>query len=163
MFLHRSGITLIEMVAAVAIALTLGALALPALQAILPRAERVVCIGKLRNLRVAFSEYAISGWPQIPTNIPLGSIAEQHWWLDKTQKELQLSESDWQCPTLRRKLKSIPDGKKPLIHYLPTPFSEEPNKANNWPRMPWFIEIGNAHGGGNLLIRQDGTVETAPQ
>jgi hypothetical protein len=28
--------------------------------------------------------------------------------------------------------------------------------------MPWFIEIGNAHGQGNLLVRQNGTVEPAP-
>jgi len=29
--------------------------------------------------------------------------------------------------------------------------------------MPWFIEIGDAHGQGNLLVRQNGTVEPAPR
>jgi len=151
------------MVAAVAIALTLGAIALPALQTLLPKAERATCMGNLKNLRVHFVNYAMEGWPQLPPGIKLGSLQEQRWWLDKTKKDMGLTERDWRCPTLSRKLKAVPESQRPFIHYLPTPFSEEPNKANTWTRMPWFIEIGNAHGDGNLLVRQDGTVETAPQ
>jgi hypothetical protein len=62
-------------------------------------------------------------------------------------------------------LRGLPENDRPLIHYLPTPFSGEPNKANTagWEKMPWFIEIGNPHGGGNLLVRQNGTVEPAPR
>jgi hypothetical protein len=29
--------------------------------------------------------------------------------------------------------------------------------------MPWFIEIGDAHGQGNLLVRQNGKVEPSPK
>jgi type II secretory pathway pseudopilin PulG len=156
-----SGITILEILAGVAIALCLGALIFPVLQSLQPKAEAVRCMNNLRNLRIAFSDYATTGWPQLPPSVTMGSLEEQNWWLEKTKKELRLSKSDWQCPTLHRKLREIPEESRPLIHYLPTPFSKEPNKANQWPRMPWFIEIGDAHGQGNLLVRQNGTIEPA--
>jgi type II secretory pathway pseudopilin PulG len=149
--------------ATIGIIAVLAALSVPLYSAFVPKVERLVCINNLKNLRVAFSEYAISGWPQIPEGIALGSMAEQKWWLEKTEKDLGLSERSWQCPTIRRMFAKEPEKDRPLIHYLPTPFSAEPNKANQWPEMPWFIEIGNAHGQGNLLVRQNGTVEPASQ
>jgi hypothetical protein len=149
--------------ATIGIIAVLAALSVPLYSAFLPKVERLVCINNLKNLRVAFGEYAISGWPQIPEGIALGSMAEQKWWLEKTEKDLGLSERSWQCPTIRRMFAKEPEKDRPLIHYLPTPFSAEPNKANQWPEMPWFIEIGNAHGQGNLLVRQNGTVEPASQ
>jgi len=103
----------------------------------------------------------VEGWPQIPSEIPLGSIEEQKWWLDKTKKELGLSEKNWECPTLRRRFRSVKESERPVIHYLPTPFSNLPNRANQWPQMPWFIEISDAHGGGTLMVRQNGNVEHA--
>jgi len=153
----------LELLATIGIIAVLAALSVPLYSAFLPKVERLVCINNLKNLRVAFGEYAISGWPQIPEGIALGSMAEQKWWLEKTEKDLGLSERSWQCPTIRRMFAKEPEKDRPLIHYLPTPFSAEPNKANQWPEMPWFIEIGNAHGQGNLLVRQNGTFEPASQ
>jgi len=153
--------TILETLAVVAILGVLVALSFPALEKIRPAAERVVCINNLKNLRAAFGGYAADGWPQIPSGIALGSMAEQRWWLEKTEKELGLSKSAWQCPTIRRQFASAPEKDRPLIHYLLTPFSKEPNRANKNPQMPWFIEIGDAHGQGNLMVRQNGTVEPA--
>ena len=155
--------TILEILAVVAILAVLIALTFPAIEKIRPMAERVVCMNNLRNLRAAFSSYASEGWPQIPSGIALGSMAEQKWWLEKTQKDLGLTKSAWQCPTIRRQFASAPEKDRPIIHYLPTPFSKEPNRANKNPQMPWFIEIGDAHGEGNLLVRQNGTVEPAPR
>jgi prepilin-type N-terminal cleavage/methylation domain-containing protein len=157
------GFTILEILAVVAILGVLLALSFPALETIRPAAERAICMNNLKNLRVAFSGYATEGWPQIPEGIKLGSLAEQRWWLEKTEKELGLSKSAWQCPTVRRQFASAPKKDRPLIHYLPTPFSKEPNRANKSSQMPWFIEIGDAHGQGNLLVRQNGTVEPAPK
>lgn len=157
------GFTVLEMLAVVGILVVLVAISFPILETIRPRVERIVCINNLKNLRVAFGEYAVSGWPQVPGRMELGSLDEQRWWLEKTKKDLGLSERAWQCPTIRRLFASAPEKERPLIHYLPTPFPAEPNKANQWPQMPWFIEIGNAHGEGNLIVRQNGTVEPAPQ
>ena len=158
---NSKAFTFIEVLAVVVILATLLALSFPSLEKIRPAAERVICVNNLKNLRVAFSGYATEGWPQIPEGIPIGSIDEQKWWLEKTQKEFGLSQKSWQCPTIRRQFASAPEKDRPLIHYLPTPFSKEPNRANKNPQMPWFIEIGDAHGQGNLLVRQNGTVEPA--
>ena len=155
--------TILEILAVVAILAVLMALTFPAFEKIRPAAERVVCMNNLKNLRAAFGGYASEGWPQIPSGIALGSMAEQRWWLEKTEKELGLSKSAWQCPTIRRQFASAPEKDRPLIHYLPTPFSKDANRANKNPQMPWFIEIGDAHGQGNLLVRQNGTVEPAPK
>jgi prepilin-type N-terminal cleavage/methylation domain-containing protein len=158
---NHQAFTLLEILVVVAILGVLVALFFPALEKIRPAAERVVCVNNLRNLRTAFGGYASEGWPQIPSGIALGSMAEQRWWLEKTEKELGLSKSAWQCPTIRRQFASAPEKDRPLIHYLPTPFSKEPNRANKSTQMPWFIEIGDAHGQGNLMVRQNGTVEPA--
>ena len=155
--------TLLEMLAAVSIVLILVAIVYPVLEKLSPRAEKVVCMSNLRNLHATFAGYAAEGWPQIPKGIALGSNEEQRWWLEFTKKDLGLQEKTWRCPTITRLFKSSKESDRPLIHYLPTPFSAQPGKANKNSQMPWFIEIGNAHGSGNLLVRQTGTVEPAPR
>ncbi len=162
-FSAKRAFTLLEMMAAICILLIMVAMVYPAVERATPRAEKVACINNLKNLRVMFDTYAAEGWPQVPPGIPLGSIAEQKWWLDITKKDLGLSEKNWQCPTLKRLFRSAKEGDRPLIHYLPTPFSSQPNRANLWPQMPWFIEISDAHGCGNLIVRKDGSVEPAPR
>jgi hypothetical protein len=159
--LRIGAFTILELLAVVGILAALAALSVPLFETIRPRVERVVCMNNLKNLRIAFSDYAVSGWPQVPERMRLGSMEEQRWWLEKTQKDLGLSRRAWECPTIRRMFAKEPERERPLIHYLPTPFSGEPGKANQSPSMPWFIEIGDAHGEGNLLIRQNGTVEPA--
>jgi prepilin-type N-terminal cleavage/methylation domain-containing protein len=159
-FSATRGFTLLEMLAAICIVLILVATLYPALEQITPRAEKISCINNLKNLHTLFAAtYSVDGWPQVPSGIALGSIEEQKWWLDKSKKELGLSEKNWECPTLRRRFRSVKESERPVIHYLPTPFSKQPNRANQWPQMPWFIEISDAHGNGNLLILQTGTVE----
>ena len=159
--LSRRAFTLLEMLAAVTILLILVTTIYPVLEKTTPRAERVVCENNLRNLRTAFAVYAVEGWPQLPKEIPRGSLEEQKWWLDKSIKDLGLNEKTWQCPTLRRLFQSAKTENRPLIHYVPTPFSSAPNRANQWTQMPWFIEIGDPHGCGNLMVRQNGVVEPA--
>jgi len=155
----QRGVTIIEILLVVCLVAILMALSFPVLEKIKPFAERVYCTNNLKNLYFAFSGYATEGWPQVPKSIKLGSKEEQSWWLEKTEKELGLNKNSWQCLTIRRQFSSAPENDRPLIHYLPTPFSKEPNRANKSAQMPWFVEIGNAHGQGNLLVRQNGTVE----
>jgi prepilin-type N-terminal cleavage/methylation domain-containing protein len=162
-FATARAFTLLEMLAAISIVLILVATIYPALERITPSAEKVSCINNLKNLHVLFANYALEGWPQAPNGTSIGSLEEQKWWLEKTKKDLGLSEKNWQCPTLRRLFRSEPEANRPIIHYLPTSFTSQPNKANQWPQMPWFIEIGNAHGCGSLIVRQNGSVEPAPR
>jgi prepilin-type N-terminal cleavage/methylation domain-containing protein len=160
---RRRAFTLLEILAVLAILSVLALLSFPLYETVRLRVEKAVCINNLKNLRVAFGDYAANGWPQVPPGIALGSMEEQKWWLETTRKDLGLSVRSWQCPTIRRMFSKEPEKDRPLIHYLPTPFSPEPNKANQWPEMPWFIEIGDAHGQGNLLVRQNETIEPAPR
>jgi prepilin-type N-terminal cleavage/methylation domain-containing protein len=151
--------TLIEMLAVVGILAILTTLFFPVLQSLWPRFERAVCMNNLRNLHAVFSAYSVEGWPQLPSDVALGSMKEQKWWVEKTRDDHGLSINTWQCPTIRREMKNLPEEERPLIHYLPTPFSPEPNRANKNPRMPWLIEIGNAHGEGNLMLLQSGVIK----
>ena len=151
--------TLLEMLASVVIVLVLASMIYPAVHGITPAAERAVCTTNLRNLHTAFAGYAVEGWPQIPKGITLGSIQEQKWWRDTARQDLGLGDKAWECPTLKRSFRTFPEDERPLIHYLPTPFGPQPNLANKNSQMPWFIEMGDAHGGGNLIVRQNGTVE----
>jgi prepilin-type N-terminal cleavage/methylation domain-containing protein len=154
--------TLIEVLAVIAILAILATLFFPVVQRMMPRVERVQCANKLRNLHAVFAGYASEGWPQLPAGVALGSMAEQKWWAEKTKTDHGLSVKDWQCPTISREMKNLPVRERPLIHYLPTPFSGEPNRANRANKstlMPWVIEIGNAHGQGNLILRQDGSIK----
>jgi hypothetical protein len=44
------------------------------------------------------------------------------------------------------------------IDYIATAFDDKPTSPHEWPRQPWFIETGNVHGNGNLIIFADGSV-----
>ena len=44
------------------------------------------------------------------------------------------------------------------IDYVPTPFDDKPTTPHEWPRQPWFIETGDVHGNGNLIIFTDGSI-----
>ncbi len=44
------------------------------------------------------------------------------------------------------------------IDYIATPFDDKPFTPHQWPRQPWFIESGDVHGNGNLLIFTDGSI-----
>lgn len=114
----------------------------------------------LRNLWIVFSPYATDpeGWPQVPKEIKIGSMEEQQWWLDYSTKHLGLNGKDWRCPTIERSARASSNGLPPVIHYLPTLFDSRQGTANKWPTMPWFSEMGNVHGRGNLTVRADGSI-----
>ena len=147
----------------IAIVAVLCILAIPNFSTFQTKAEGVVCMGRLRNLWTAFSTQLNdeNGWPQLPTNIVVGSTEEQQWWLDTTSNSMGLTTKDWNCPTIARM--SANQGSSTniqiyLISYLPTLFDAKPLTPRMWPRMPWFTEAVGVHGNGNLTVRADGTV-----
>jgi hypothetical protein len=44
------------------------------------------------------------------------------------------------------------------IDYIPMPFDPKPTTPHEWPRAPWFVETGDVHGSGNLIIFTDGSI-----
>ena len=100
----RNGFTLVEILVVIAIILILAALIFPNCGMLINRAESVLCTGKLRNLWVTFSNHLDdgTGWPQLPSDIPIGSVAEQQWWLSSTSNSMGLTASDWNCRSIAR-------------------------------------------------------------
>ena len=47
---------------------------------------------------------------------------------------------------------------KRALDYMPMPFDDKPTTPHQWPRQPWFVEVGDVHGNGNLIIFTDGSV-----
>lgn len=157
---HR-GFTLVEVLVVVSIILILIALLVPNIEKVRIRAEGIVCTSKLNNLWHTFSGSLHDGnaWPQVPQGIKIGSLQEQQWWLDYSSNTMGLRTKDWQCSTIvRSSMSTNPSEKSCLISYLPTLFDAKKGTPFKWPSMPWFMEIGNAHGNGNLIIRTDGAV-----
>jgi prepilin-type N-terminal cleavage/methylation domain-containing protein len=166
--LLQRGFTLVELLAVIFIISILMALLFPAMKSVIPRAQEVVCMSHLRRLWLGFAPGVTdgTGWPQVPASIPIGSQAEQQWWIDTSSNLFNIPPSDWRCPTVTAQVglpnASNPSSTIPLIDYMPTLFDAFPMTPNKWPNMPWFMEISNAHGKGNLVIRPDGSIMPAP-
>lgn len=156
------GFTLLELIVVIAIMAILVSLFLPNIGSLVNRAEKVVCTAKLKNLWSAFSARVDdgNGWPQLPSDVKIGSLAEQQWWITYSSNNMGLTAKDWKCPSISRALKKSTNASQQtfLINYLPTIFDARPITPKKWNRMPWFTEISDIHGGGNLSIRADGSV-----
>lgn len=160
------GFTLIEVIVVVLIIGILASLLWPNMQYCLCRAEQIVCTSKLRNLHLAFQNQLKdgNGWPQLPSSVAMGTIAEQQWWIDYGSNALGLKPADWRCPTFSRLSRGNTNASQnDLISYLPTLFDSRPMTPFNLPSMPWFTESGNLHYVGNLCVRADGSVSPAQQ
>ena len=157
-----SGFTLTELIVVVGIVGVLISLLLPAASKVLPKADEIVCMSHLHELWVQFSPCATDpeGWPQLPKGVQPGTVEEAHFWLDYSSNAFGMPAKIWHCPTIDRAAASAkPTDQVPLIHYLPTLFDARPGTPNRWPTMPWFTEIGNVHGHGNLSVDAEGSVQ----
>jgi len=77
-----------------------------------------------------------------------------------TLKPFGPSEKSWICPTIQNLMQN-PDYTKSenvRVDYIATPFDDKPTTPHQWPRQPWFIETGDVHGHGNLIIFTDGSI-----
>ena len=70
------------------------------------------------------------------------------------------TQKTWICPTIQALL-GDPDLSKPenvRIDYIATAFDDKPMTPRQWARQPWFAEVGDVHGNGNLMVFTDGSV-----
>ena len=116
----------------------------------------------MANLRTLYSATELfiqqnGSWPQI--DIEDSESQEASAWI-AALKPFGVSEKSWICPTIQNLMQN-PDYTRPeniRVDYIATPFDDKPTTPHEWPRQPWFIEVADVHGHGNLIIFTDGSI-----
>jgi prepilin-type N-terminal cleavage/methylation domain-containing protein len=159
---HGPGFTLLELVIVIAIVGILGVLAIPVISNMRARAQRVQCTVNLKNLAVGANLYLQQNgvWPQIsPTAGGEAPETFANAWITALEP-FSVPRKTWICPTIQGALEN-PDYSTPenaRVDYIATPFDDKPTSPHEWAGQPWFIETGNVHGNGNLIIFTDGSI-----
>ena len=159
--------TLIELAVVMVIIGILASLLLPVYSGHVARSDGVRCTSNLRNLYVAASNYLQAGgsWPQIPSDLVFNAPQDYaHRWVDALGP-YGAPHAIWICPSHQRELgqtmESVEIEDNYRIDYIASPFDDNPTSPRRWSRYPWFLEQGNFHGRGNLILFSDGSVVAA--
>ena len=155
--------TLIELLVVIGILGILAILVMPLISQLRQRAQGVQCMANLKTLYVATSLYLQQNeqWPQIEMGDDEDDSSPMDFgngWITAL-KPFGVSEKNWICPTMQESLHN-PDYTKPAntrVDYVATPFDDKPTTPHEWPTQPWFIEVGDVHGHGNLIVFTDGS------
>lgn len=148
---------------AIAIVAILAGLLMAVFSRLRQRAQRVQCLANLKSLYVGTELYIQQhdSWPQIATLANKDKSSEEIAALWITALEpFSVPRKTWICPSIQAFLGN-PDYTQPenaRIDYGMTAFDDKPTSPHQWPRQPWFIERGDVHGNGNLIIFADGSV-----
>ncbi|MDQ6765744.1 MAG: type II secretion system GspH family protein [Verrucomicrobiota bacterium] len=157
------GFTLFEVAIAVVIICILATLVVATASKLRARAQRAQCTANLQSLYVAANLYVQQNgsWPQIaPSTDDEASVtAHANAWIGALEP-FGVPRKTWICPTMQSLL-GVPDYLNPAnarLDYMPMPFDDKPTSPHQWPRQPWFVETGDVHGNGNLIIFTDGSI-----
>jgi prepilin-type N-terminal cleavage/methylation domain-containing protein len=160
---RRCGVTLLELVIVIGVIAILVALTLPVISGVRSRAQRIQCIQNLKSLYIGTDLYIQQNgmWPQINTVANAGKSEDEiaALWIAALEP-FKVPRKSWICPT-NQELLGNPDYNQPentRLDYGMTTFDDKPTSPHEWPRQPWFIERGDVHGNGNLIIFADGSV-----
>ena len=125
------------------------------------RAERVGCSTNLRSLQHAAASFTTDNqhWPQIPMKLKASKAYADAW--HAALKPYGIDWINWVCPSVQRNAghPDLTKEKNQRLDYFATPFDNHPRTPWRWATQPWFIERGDVHGNGNLMIFRDGTIE----
>ena len=154
--------TLMELVTVILITSILLAMILPGFTYLRSRAERTNCAQNLRNIYIGATIYIQDhgSWPQIDATT-LNTPAYPEAWV-KALEPYNLSAPNWVCPSVQRALHNpdLTKAETQRIDYLGTPFGSERNLPYKFSRQPWFIERGDVHGDGQLIVFPSGEVKS---
>ena len=157
---RSAAFTLLEILAVLLIIAILSVLFIPNYSRIVGAAQEAICASHMRSIRLALGSYLEDHgnvWPQPPPEMEGAPL--QQFWLS-TLQPYDISESTWQCPTIRHALREEGMTGDFGLHYVPTAFDATPGIANRWSTQPWLVEAANAHGKGPLICFPDGSVKS---
>jgi type II secretory pathway pseudopilin PulG len=160
---YSPAFSLLELCVTIVVIAILAVLLFPVLAGLRARAQRVQCMANLNSLYTATELFVQQNgsWPQIQLADD-SDAAEQLYaknWIDALSP-FGPSQKTWICPTMQNALQN-PDLSQPenlRIDYMATTFDDKPTTPHKWPRQPWFAEVGDVHGNGNLIIFTDGSI-----
>jgi prepilin-type N-terminal cleavage/methylation domain-containing protein len=158
----RAGFTLLELATVILVIAILATLLIPALEQVKERVEKVNCTNNIRQLYTGASSYMqeYGHWPQVnPALLQQPNHAYDEAWIEDFLP-FAIDRGTWICPTIQRQL-GAPDYTQKENYrtdYLAMPFDGKPRTPYQWPTAPWFVERGNVHGNGNLVIQSNGAV-----
>lgn len=155
------GFTLLEVITTIFVILILAGLFIGVGGNLRDRGRRVQCMTNLRQLHAAAEIYLQQNgaWPQIRRTDHPDPADFADLWIDALSSS-GVQRATWICPTMQQMLKN-PDYSTPQtarIDYVAMPFDDKPTTAHQWPRQPWFVEVGDVHGNGNLMVFADGSI-----
>lgn len=154
--------SLIELLVTIGVIVILILLLMPVVSSMQARAQRSQCMANLKTLAVGANLYIQQNgsWPQMDAAISGGTDEEiAHWWIAKLEP-YSVPRKSWICPTIQNLLGN-PDftqSENERIDYFSTFFDDKPTSPHEWPRQPWFVERGDVHGSGPLIIFTDGSI-----
>lgn len=138
----------------------LAVLLFPAFTAVRSRTEKVQSLANLHSLYTGAEAYLQQNgkWPQIDTRLIKTRDYDKAW--IAALEPFSISRQSWICPTAQKAMGS-PDYTRDefvRIDYAAMPFDSKTMTPHRWSTQPWFIERGNMHGRGNLIIFTDGHI-----
>ncbi len=156
------GVTLLEILIVAVIIGILATLLFPVVSTLRARAQRVQCMANLRNLYVAADLYVQQNgsWPQIgEEDSDSGEQDYARRWINALAP-FGPTQKTWICPTIQNLLGNpdLSDPQNVRVDYVASAFDDKPITPHRWPRQPWFAEVGDVHGNGNLLVFADGSI-----
>lgn len=158
--LSRAGFTILEVATVIVIIAILSVMAAQAYSSLRGKAERASCVNNLTGLYAAASAYVTDQgqWPQISTrDVHQPAYAEA--WI-AALSPYGISGKNWICNSVQYALKGHDYAAYPRVDYLAMPFGPEPRAAYQWANQPWFVERGDMHGDGNLMVFTSGQVKS---
>jgi type II secretory pathway pseudopilin PulG len=160
--LHRLGFTLLEIMSCLVVIMILVILLVPAYEQVRMRLDKIACMNNLRQLYAGANSYVqeYGHWPQVnPALLQAPNNAYSEAWIEDFIP-FGISRGTWICPTMERDLGG-PDYTQPANYradYIAMPFDMKRITPYRWAFSPWFIERGNVHGNGNLVMQANGAV-----
>jgi prepilin-type N-terminal cleavage/methylation domain-containing protein len=159
---NSRGFTLLEIASVIVVILILITLLVPTFEQVRMRTDKAACMNNLRQLYVAATSYMeeYKRWPQVnPSLLQEGGRQYEDAWIEAFLP-FGINRNSWICPTTERDLGG-PDYTQPNNYradYIAMPFDGKQITPYRWPFDPWFVERGNVHGNGNLMIQANGAV-----